>query len=290
MRSLPECITLLTVGFTECLAIVTLNAIAITVFIKNRHLRKRSMYLVINLSVVDMLTGAVAIYDLFHHVGAYECNLWQGHSPKNSAAIYILTILLRLFPFASITNIAAISVERLHATLRPFKHRVLRKKILGLIVAVVWITAGMLTIAINHYYNSYLMVSFCSVCLFIICVSYACIVIKVRCGAQPQHHGAANRERKLTMTLLIVTVVSLLLYLPYMIIDSLILIKHLNPESVSINVHLYKVTIVLFYANSLVNPILYAIRMPEYRSAVLDLLRRRPQQQRQVEVLPLHDI
>ena len=58
-------------------------------------------------------------------------------------------------------------------------------------------------------------------CLLIIFVSYMSIVIKVRYGAQPQHHGAANRERKLTMTLLIVTVVSLLLYLPFVIIHFL---------------------------------------------------------------------
>ena len=46
----------------------------------------------------------------------------------------------------------------------------------------------------------------------------------------------------------------------------------------------------LLYANSLVNPILYAIRMPEYRSAVLALFRKRPQQQREVEVLRLREM
>ena len=56
------------------------------------------------------------------------------------------------------------------------------------------------------------------------------------------------------------------------------------------SVRLHNTLRVLFYANSLVNPILYAIRMPEYRSAVLALFRRRPQQQRQVAVLPLNDM
>ena len=49
-------------------------------------------------------------------------------------------------------------------------------------------------------------------------------------------------------------------------------------------------SVVLFLANSLVNPILHAIRMPEYRLAVLALFRRRPQQQREAEVLPLHNL
>ena len=45
---------------------------------------------------------------------------------------------------------------------------------------------------------------------------------------------------------------------------------------------------VLLYANSLVNPILYAIRMPEYRSAVVGLFRKRLQ--RLVVVLPLRNM
>ena len=54
-------------------------------------------------------------------------------------------------------------------------------------------------------------------CLFVVCASYVSTVVKISCGAHPQHHGATSRERKLTKTLLIVTVVSLLLWLPYTI-------------------------------------------------------------------------
>ncbi|XP_078363647.1 uncharacterized protein LOC144647809 isoform X3 [Oculina patagonica] len=289
MYSLPECIIWLAVGLAESVAIVTLNIITIIIFIKNRNLRKRSMYLVINLAVVDMLTGAFAVNDLFHNVGAYQCNVWEDNSSQNVAAIYILSLLLRLFPVSSVTNIAVISLERLHATLRPFRHRLLKKWLYGFIIASVWFTAGSISIALYYYYFSYLWITFCSICLLIICISYAFIIIKVRCGAQPQHHGAASRERKLTITLLIMTVVSLLLYLPYIIINFLIFISKyevLSSISVSVSLHLQGAIIVLFYANSLVNPILYAIRMPEYRSAVRALFRRRPQQQ--VGVHPLH--
>ena len=59
--------------------------------------------------------------------------------------------------------------------------------------------------------------SFNLVCLFIICFSYAAIVMKMCCKAHPQHSGATSRERKLTMTLFIMTVVSLPMYLPFAI-------------------------------------------------------------------------
>ena len=54
---LSERIAWLTVVMTESVAIVTLNILTIIVFIKNHNLRKRSIYLVINLAVVDMFTG-----------------------------------------------------------------------------------------------------------------------------------------------------------------------------------------------------------------------------------------
>ena len=54
--------------------------------------------------------------------------------------------------------------------------------------------------------------------------------------------------------------------------------------------HVDYALLALFYANSLVNPILYAIRMPEYRSAFLALFGKQLPQQRQVEVLPLRDM
>jgi len=80
----------------------------------------------------------------------------------------------------------------------------------------------------KDYFADYLYVIFISIFLLIICVSYTSIFIKVRCGAQPQHHGATSRERKLTMTLLIVTVVSLLLFLPHVILGYVVFISKLE--------------------------------------------------------------
>ena len=91
------------------------------------------------------------------------------------------------------------------------------------------------------------------------------------------------------MTLLMVTVVSLLLYLPNVVILFVFYIS--KPEihwPVALRV-LYTVAF-LHYANSLVNPILYAVRMPEYRSAFLALFRRPVRQQRQVAVSPLRNM
>ena len=168
-----------------------------------------------------------------------------------------------------------ISLERTHATLRPFRHRIIKKWVFRFIITIIWVTTGLFRIALWDYS---LLTGFC---IFIICVSYASIVVKFSCGAHPQHHGAASRERKLTKTLLIVTVVSLLLWLPFRIYYLLAVYSFLPWW---VDFRLSYAFIVLFFANSLVNPILYAIKMPDFKRALVSLFRR---QQRQVEIIPL---
>ena len=58
--SSSECIIWFTVFTAEFVAIVTVNLLSIILFIKNRSLRTRSMYLVISLTVADMLVGVLS--------------------------------------------------------------------------------------------------------------------------------------------------------------------------------------------------------------------------------------
>ena len=286
----------MTVALAESVAIATLNLCTMIVFMRNRNLRKRSTYLVINLAVIDMFVGGGVLFQLFYLPGVL-CNVFKWHFIEHRA--YIFTeALMALFPIASLTNITIIALERVHATFCPLRHRVLKKRVYRLIIAVIWVTSVLLAIAYivlvkleeTRYYAISLILANSSISPLIVCVSYTSIVIKVRCGAQPQHHGAASRERKLTMTLLIVTVVSLLLYLPHVIWLFFRYIGNFQKWlSSSGTYHLDFALFFLLYANSLVNPILYAICMPEYRSACLALFRKRLQQQR-VVVLPVREI
>ena len=146
MSSLTACIPWMTVGLAESVAIVTLNLCTIISFMRNRNLRKRSTYLVINLAVIDMFVGGVVVYYLFYRPGV-DCNLWQRHLIHNTWTNIFIEVLKSLFPIASLTNITIIALERLHATFFPFKHRVLKKWVYGLIIAVVWVTAGLATVS-----------------------------------------------------------------------------------------------------------------------------------------------
>ena len=277
--SSSACIIWFTVFTAEFVAIVTVNLLSIILFIKIRSLCTRSMYLVISLTVADMLvgglSGSVSQLDLLrecHFVNVYLVHL---------KVIIVLGNFFLLFPFVSLTNIAAISLERFHATFLPFRHRLIKRWVYVVAIVVVWVFP-VITLVIRDIESIlirrhlYLWESHCCLCLIITFVSYTSILFKFRFGAHPQRHcAAALRQRKLTVTLFITTLVSLLLWLPYGIylfvawLSGICNYRIAYPKGVTWG-YLMRF---LFYANSLGNPILYAIRMPDFKKALLSFFR-----------------
>ena len=295
MLSSSECITWLAAVLIVSLAIVTVNLLSIILFIKNSDLRTRGMYLVINLTVPDTLVGVISSLQ-FLRLQSNECKNAYSLNVRFNWEGYMTTwFLFYWFPLTSLTNIAVISLDRMHATFRAFRHRVVKKWVYGVTISVVWVLAGMISTAISMLqlfgkewsHHHYLLESYSLLCLFVLCACYASIIVKICCGARPQHHGAARRQRILTVTLLIMTIVSLLLWLPcavatfvYFTTDSI------RSLSLTKTIRLNSSLLLLSYTNSFVNPVVYTIRMPEYRTALLLLFTRR-QRQNAAAVIPL---
>ena len=302
MLSSAECSTWYAVFLTITVTVVAVNLLSIIIFVKNSNLRTRSMYLVINLTVADMFVGVIPTFGLvlaFLLTGCKVRNVsfisvfkWE-----SQPILVVLTMIDIWLCLTSLAGIAVIPLDRMHATFRPFRHLNVKKWAYGVTIACVWILTAMILIPlplIRLYGNVhqqwqllfplYLWRSYCFLCLVVICVSYTSIALKFLCGTRPPSHGAANRQRKLTVTLFIMTVVSLMLWLPYMILTflSLTVIHSLSfPTFFRFKWYF----ILIYHTNSLVNPIIYTIRMPEFRKALLRLFKRR---QRQNAVIPLH--
>ena len=292
--SSSECITWLAVFLTVSAAIVTVNLLTIVLFIKNGSLRTRAMYLVINLTVADMFVGGFSNLYLFAGLD-FICDI-----VKMNLSLHLVRtaeFLIYWPTLTSLTNIAAISLDRMYATICPFRYRVVKKWVYGVTLAGVWVLAAIISTAsalLAEYggkwsYHIYVWQSWCCLFLIVICVSYSFIAVKFSCAAHPQHHGAASRQRKLTVTLFIMTIVSLLMWLPHAAIAIFIhssassWMSRLSPEE-SFRLH-YSLK-VLFVMNSLVNPIVYAIRIPEFRKSLLALLKC--QQGQNANVFHLH--
>ena len=296
MTPLPssDCIPWLVVLITECLTIVFLNIITIIVFVKQRQLQRRSTYLIIHLAVVDLLVGAVSgPLQIELRMGSF-CDLWS-YNRKTTWSFYVTIALMNLFSLTSLVNLIFISLERLHATFRPFRHRYIKKWVYGVIITVIWLmTTTRESIQIMSFETDIgpiLYISFFVVLVFVICISYLLIVIKVRCSRYPHHHGIARRERKLIGTSLIVAFASLLLYLPVIIfigieVSYFQLILSLSNRS---QFHIWMSIVTLHLANSIVNPTIYSLRMPEFRSGVSQIFRRHRDREKTVDLL-LHNL
>ena len=288
--SSSECIIWFTVFTAESVAIVTVNLLAIILFIKNRNLRTRSMYLVISLTVADMLVGVLSGgYVPFYFL--QRCRLIKLNLSLEVG--FSLSGFSLFFPLISLTNIAVISVERFHATFRPFRHRLIKRWVYVVAIVVVWVFPLIVSVIWGVEvlsligYHLYIIESYCLLCLIVTFVSYTSILFKFRFGAHPQRHcAAALRQRKLTVTLFITTLVSLLLWLPYSILLFLTSSTDMINSLSSVEYfHLFHLLHFFYYANSFVNPILYTIRMPDFKKALFSLFRR---PQRENVAIPLN--
>ena len=296
-----QCIPWLVVLITECLAIVILNTITIIVFVKRRQLQRRNTYLIIHLAIVDFVVGAVSGPLFIEFQMSLFCDLWDYNLDDNTW-VYVVEDILVSFPVSSLVNLAFISLERLHATFRPYKHRFIKKWVYGVIITVFWIiNTGMVAVMTQSVTRSIIslrnyviwLIAYRFIPLFVIVVSYVCIFFKVRrCSRHPQHHGAAGqRERKLTSTLFLVTLGSLLTWLPLIIFLQCGILSQFSLNlSVQSSLHILMTLQVLYFANSLINPIIYALRMPDLRTGLSQLFRRNPNCQSNPVELPLQNL
>ena len=177
-------------------------------------------------------------------------------------------------------NLSLISLDRLHATLFPFRHCLITKWsyfriIIGSCFITLLFSSFMAGLYLNGSYLSfaYARTSFDVLNLLVLVVSYIGIFVNVYTRPHSQNSAALQAERKLSTTLSILTGVSVLTILPWATYKSLpqdIKEKHTSISSIDIN----NTLAVFSFANSIVNPFVYAIRMQEFGKAITNLVSR----------------
>ena len=92
----------------ECIVIFLLNAFTLATYIRNRHLRKRSTYMIINLTVVDLLVATVAGPSMIFEEDNLETV--EGLEQDLSWQSFMFFTSQELFLVASLANISLISL------------------------------------------------------------------------------------------------------------------------------------------------------------------------------------
>ena len=223
-----------------------------------------------NLTVADLLIAAISGPENILLLKAGE------RAKKGFGVLHVYLIISDMCWIASLGNLVLISLERLHATLYPFRHCLLGKSIYYKIIIFSWF--GALTLACGLQISRmidvpladrYPWVIYICLTLAVLITSYVIIMSKFIRKAHVQQLGSVmSAERKLSVTLFIVSAASTLTLLPWAIIMCI---------SISSDRYLWveftptKIASTFYLLNSILNPVIYAIRLTEFRRALKEL-------------------
>ena len=127
--------TWLTVFVVELAVISIINGFTILTFARNRHLRKRTTYLIINLTIADFFVGTVSGPMHIYHNMTFKPDSGFGWGK------FIVMFLEGVFTACSLLHLALLSLERLHATLFPFRHCLMLDWVYFKAVVCIWFLA-----------------------------------------------------------------------------------------------------------------------------------------------------
>lgn len=258
--------------------IVIENILTIVLFVGNKKLRKKSLFLIINMAVADLMLGALSLPFYIYRIGEVGYHLW-----RRSTDIYLAHIggIADNVPtVASLVSATSISCERFYALHWPFKQRSLSEQAYFVIILMLWTISALDTALlfllgrlrfIQHYF--YYWLSFGTISTALICGCNIAIWRKFRRGTVPgtQHQNRDLQKKRLTTTLLFVSILALLSWLPYIISNTLAILTDLNiPLRYLVAINFVN------YSSAFINPIIYAFRIPEFRQALArSFVRRR---------------
>ena len=269
-RSFPskaEGIVLCSTFILSSVLIIAGNLLTLVLFTVTKPLRRKSLFLVINMAFADLLLGTFSVPFYIYIVG----DTYQLWTVKYGFYLTVFRCIDAIFMFGSYLSTAFISCERLYAVYWPFKHRLLSTKTYRIAIFILWTFAALLSTILtllsvftsirSAFYVSFLVLLGLTI---IICVCNIAIWRNFKNQSiDSQHRNGASRNRRLTKTLLLVSILALLCWLPLIILNILISItKTLIPWK------FHHMVNILNYSNSFVNPIVYVFRIPEFQQAL----------------------
>ena len=207
--------TWLIVCVVELAVISIINGFTILTFARNRHLRKRTTYLIINLTIADLFVGTLSVPLHIYITMAIEPD---GEFGWGKIIVLFLDYVLTA---CSLLHLALLSLERLHATLFPFRHCLMLEWVYFKAVVCIWFLAVIPASASAAFFliapqgRTYVWTSLKIAVLFTVIVSYLIIGLNLIRKVPPYSSGAVSSNRKLTVTLLLVIVLSTVTFLPF---------------------------------------------------------------------------
>ena len=232
-RSLPskeEGIALCSALILSSVLIIAGNLLTLVLFAVTKPLRRKSLFLVMNMAFADLMLGAFTLpFYIFVAGGDYQ--LWTAEYDSEHIVYKIFyTSFDDTFLLGSYISAASISCERFYAVFWPFKHRSLSTRTYRIAIFLLWSSAVLLStlmtlLNVSSSFKSALYV-FIPVVLGLTIIVCVCNIAIWRSfqheSVASQHRNGASRNRRLTKTLLLVSILALVCWLPIVILNILI--------------------------------------------------------------------
>ena len=204
--------------------IIVGNSLTIATLLR-KNFRKRPQFLLISLAFADLLVGCATILYVIVQCGFFA--LW-----------FVLDIFDMFAGLSSIFHLAVISLERLHATVRPFRHRQLSLKPYWVAIATPWVLfSSVSTLMLTRFRGMLhagvplIIVVICSTTpLLITCFSYLVIWRKRRISPENVRSFRQNQEARFSKSIFLVTAASFMTWLPFLFFNIMATV-YLIPES-----------------------------------------------------------
>ena len=272
-----EGITLSVVFLLEAVLIVVGNFLTLGLFAKEKKLWKKSVFLVVNMAFADLISGAVSLPLYVYSSIGPSYRLWK----TSYKALEIgWDVTDTTFWQASLISVVFLTFERFYAVYWPLKHRTLSTKAYYITIVIFWTLALLVSALFNavKYLISdkaafYAWMSFPLLFLFIVCACNIgiCRTFHKR-KVSSQQGNRESQTQRLTATLLLVSTVSLLSWLPLVTANYIFFVENITiPKRCLI----YDIINILNFSNCFVNSVVYSLRIPEFRQSLVLCFTRR---------------
>ena len=251
--------------WATCFAVIGLliivgNSLTIATLLKKKF-RKGPHFLLISLAVADLFVGCmIPLYMARTIMAPYN-------RKKLSFALY-LSVFANV---STIFHLLVISLERLHAILRPFRHRHLTLKAYWVAIATPWILSLSLTISIftlrrflKRSDAAFFLVAFLTTPLLVTCCSYFAIWKRRKEVRDKVNSFRQSQEARFSRTIFLVVAASFITCMPFQMCN---IVRGLSSPT-SIPLSAIFVTNLLQFSNSFANFVIYFLRFPSYRKAL----------------------
>ena len=167
---------------------------------------------------------------------------------------------------ASLISAVFIAFERFYAIYWPLKHRTLSTKAYYITIVIIWTLALLVSAVFNpvKYLISdkaatYAWMSFPLLFLFIVCLCNVGIYRTFhKRKVSSQQGNRASQTQRLTVTLLLVSTISLLSWLPLVTANYIFYVPNFTTSKWCL---IYDIIIILNYSNCFVNSVVYSLRI-----------------------------